>query len=116
MENAGSVGDTLAEMIRSELEGRSEVEMRIIAHRVQKAVEAWAKVGEVPPHPVKPMTAQEALAFEQEPMEFGKYNGVAVKDVPLDYLQWVADAGRRTWQQLHAYLNSPRIREEIDHE
>lgn len=108
-ENAGTVGDTLAQMVREELEGRDEVGQRIIANRVRHAIEAWVHVGETPPQPVKPMTDQEATAFECEPMEFGKYNGVPVKDVPLDYLEWVADAGRKTWRQIHAYLNSPRL-------
>jgi hypothetical protein len=111
--NAGQIGDTLAEMIREELDSRNEIEQRIIAHRVRDAIEAWIRAGEIPPQPVKPMTDAEAQAFEQEPMEFGKYNGVKVKDVPLDYLIWVADAGRKTWQQIHAYLHSPRVAGEI---
>lgn len=111
--NAVETGNTLAAMVRDELAGRDPMEQRIIANRVREAIDDWCKPQEVPPQPVQPMTDAEAIRFESEPMEFGKYNGIPVKDVPLDYLAWVADAGRRSWRQIHAYLQSNRVKGEL---
>lgn len=111
-ENPATVGDALAELIQAELEGHAPIAQRIIANRVKAAIELWIPARAQAPADLIPMTDQEALAFEQDRMEFGKYSGRPVGDVPLDYLEWLADAGRKTWRQIHAYLNSPRVKRE----
>ena len=112
--SAGYIGDTLAELIRDELDKRSDpLEKRIIVNRIKAEISEWTTTEKVPRAPVAPMTRQEAIAFEQTTMEFGKYAGVKIADVPLDYLIWLADAGRKTWRQVFAYLNSERVKGEL---
>jgi len=111
-DNPAIVGDTLAELIRAELAGCTPTAQRIIANRIKAAIESWIEPGEKPLQSVPPMTDQEAFLFKQERMEFGKYTGQCVCDVPLDYLEWLADASRKTWRQIHGYLNSPRVKQE----
>ncbi len=111
---ANDAGTLLAELVREEMSKRNEIEQRIIANRVKMTISKWISSGQIPPQPVEPMTDQEALVFEREIMEFGKYSGMQIKDIPLDYLIWLADAGRKSWRNTHAYLSSPRISREIE--
>jgi hypothetical protein len=48
------------------------------------------------------MTQAEAEQYGSRPITFGKHAGLPIKDVPLDYLQWLADAQN----ELCAYLRS----------
>jgi hypothetical protein len=56
------------------------------------------------------MTNSEANRYETNCIRFGKHLGTPIKDIPLDYLQWLADAQN----ELCAYLRSDvgRIRQE----
>lgn len=60
----------------------------------------------------KPMQAAELSAFENSQMEFGKYIGQQIKDVPLNYLLWLDDEFdfRRA---LKRYLASDEIQKHI---
>ena len=57
---------------------------------------------------VKPMTDGQAREFGKQVIEFGQHRGRRYDDVPLDYLEWLADRG----VELHRYLLSRRIRGE----
>lgn len=61
--------------------------------------------------PVK-MTDQQAKAFEQEIIAFGTHAGKPVSDVPLDWLQWIAD--QKFVDQVRLYLRSDRVQREIE--
>lgn len=111
-ENPATVGDTLAELIRYEMAGRCPLEQRIIANRVKSAIESWIPARVQTPADLIPMSDQEASVFEASLMEFGKYAGKNVYSVSWDYLEWLADAGRKNWRQIHTYLNSPRVKRE----
>jgi hypothetical protein len=60
----------------------------------------------------KVMTKAEAERYESNCIRFGKYLGTPIKDIPLDYLQWLADAQN----ELCAYLRSEvgRKRQEVE--
>jgi len=62
-------------------------------------------------HP--PMTYQEAREFGSEEMEFGKYLGLPIDQVPIEYLVWLADEKDGFKKQLRRYLQSPRIAAEV---
>jgi len=49
-----------------------------------------------------------------EKIEFGMHAGSHYDCVPLSYLVWLADQSRTLWRDLHRYLNSPRIKAELD--
>jgi hypothetical protein len=50
-------------------------------------------------------------------MEFGKYQGRSIDEVPLDYLEWLSDQSRTFAKELDAYLNSKRVlSERVDDE
>ena len=58
------------------------------------------------------MTDKEAREFGQTMMEFGQYEGQKFDDVPMDYLEWIAE--RKLIDQLRRYLKSKRICEEME--
>jgi len=49
-----------------------------------------------------------AKEFGRRMVEFGKFQGKRYDDVPLDYLEWLADQGK----ELLSYLKSRRVRVE----
>lgn len=111
MSDPATVGNSLGELIREEMESRDPVAQRIIANRVRLAIEEWIKAGENPPQPVPPMNDAEVRRCELEIMPFGKHHGEQIRDVPFDYLEWLADESRNTWRKLHAYLNNHMVKE-----
>lgn len=112
MTTPAEVGEALRAMIAEEMAKRNPLEQQIIANRVKLAIKVWIKADQTLPRSVEPMADQEALSFENEVMEFGKHKGELVGNVPLDYLEWLADASRTLWCKIHAYLNNPRIKSE----
>jgi len=48
------------------------------------------------------MSDSDAKRYESNCIRFGKYLGTPIKDIPLEYLQWLADAQN----ELVAYLKS----------
>lgn len=56
------------------------------------------------------MDDAEAAAFERELIGYGRHKGVALGEVPISYLTWVADSTRT----LFAYLRSDRGRARIE--
>ena len=46
------------------------------------------------PDPLAAMTDAEAKAFGREIMSFGKHKGDKLRDIPLEYLAWLADQAR----------------------
>lgn len=48
------------------------------------------------------MSKADAERYESNCIRFGKYLGTPIKDIPLEYLQWLADAQN----ELVAYLRS----------
>jgi hypothetical protein len=116
-ETAGEVGDAIRKMIEEEMARRDPLEQRIIANRVKLAIEYWIKAKQTSPRPIEAMTDQESLLYELEKMQFGKYEGQPIGDVPLDYLEWLADASRGTWRKIQSYLMSKRakIRSKLEH-
>lgn len=37
------------------------------------------------------MTYEEARAFEEQPMPFGRWKGMSIRDIDIEYLQYVTD-------------------------
>ena len=62
--------------------------------------------------PADAMTDEEARLFGNDIMNFGKYKGARVDDVPLDYLEYIDGDDWRG--KLRRYLRSRRIRVEQD--
>lgn len=56
----------------------------------------------------KAMTDEEAKEFGQQTISFGKHNGETYDNIPIDYLEWLADRNL----PLTRYLRSRRIRDE----
>lgn len=57
-----------------------------------------------PPTEFRVMTEAESAAFESNVITFGKHQGKAFIDVPIDYLAWIADSALT----IAAYLRSQR--------
>jgi len=56
---------------------------------------------------------------DETPMPFGKHEGTPLKDVPADYLMWVADQNwLEEWPSLEEYLtdNEQSIQMELRYE
>jgi hypothetical protein len=105
----------LIELITDEAMTCNEIERRIIANRITEVLDRWHKrtstaIAEM----VEPFNDGEARFYGGNKMPFGKYAGERVDSVPLGYLIWLADESRTTWRGLHRYLNSPRIKQELD--
>lgn len=67
---------------------------------------------DAPAGPV-PMEDQEADRYGRMVAGFGRFKGQRYRDIPRDYLEWLADQKRDEWQALHRYLNAPaRLRED----
>lgn len=65
-------------------------------------------------NPGGPMSDQEAKRFEQQTMRFGQHGGKQIGDVPLSYLVWLDEEGRRFHADLHRYLASELIQRQIE--
>jgi hypothetical protein len=99
-------------LIQDEAGKLDAVGQRIMARRIQECVQAW-----LPPPTVavrftdpKPLTTAQAREYGSRLMEYGQYKGTPIKDVPHDYLAWLADKSRETWTSLRDYLSSPGLR------
>lgn len=68
-------------------------------------VEKTVEVEHTPRDP-RPMTDDEASAFEARRMPWGKYKGKQIDEVPLDYLQWVLDQPDTFKAEIERYLAS----------
>ena len=60
----------------------------------------------------EPMTDKECRRFGDEEMKFGQYVGKRIDEVPLDYLEWLADTELRHSRALTRYLQAQRTRKE----
>lgn len=58
--------------------------------------------GKEQPTALLTMTPEQATAFENERITFGKHAGERYGDIPREYLEWLADSAIR----LQAYLRS----------
>jgi hypothetical protein len=114
--NAAETAEEIIDLIRTEIASLDKVGERILARRIFYYVKPLAAIPEEKPEPVKPMTEQEAAAFGKTFMEFGEFRGQPVDSVPVDRLEWYADASRGNYRQLHRYLNSPRVKRERDND
>jgi hypothetical protein len=56
------------------------------------------------------MTDDQANRFEHHKIEFGKHCGSQYRDIPIDYLVWLADSAL----ELSAYLRSDAGKRRID--
>jgi hypothetical protein len=55
---------------------------------------------------VEKMTPAEQHAFGITELGYGKYLDIQIRDIPREYLEWLADAKRKEWRELHSYLLS----------
>lgn len=61
-----------------------------------------------------PMSDQESKEFEKQKLTFGKFDGIRIREVPLDYLVWFADSSdQEIKDKIRSYLKSPRIQIEL---
>ena len=63
-----------------------------------------------------PMTKGAAQAFGKTKMPFGKFENKLINDVPLDYLEWLADSVSPFNRQIRRYLMSDYVKEERKYE
>jgi len=69
-----------------------------------------------------PLPVEKAKAFEVDPLddteaermgrnivEFGKHAGKCYRDVPTDYLEWLADDSLRTTRMIRGYLGNANV-------
>jgi uncharacterized protein (DUF3820 family) len=76
---------------------------------IRKAVPKKQWVPEPLP-PIKPMSDADAKVFGNHIIGWGKWAGTRIDDIPLEYLEWVAE---QTFQgSLREYLASRRIKAE----
>ncbi len=66
----------------------------------------------MPPAKLWTLDESKAVAFEKRFIEFGVHQGTAYKDVPIEYLTWLADKTL----ELQAYLRSDRGRQRMETE
>jgi hypothetical protein len=78
-------------------------------HEIKKIIPP-EKVPEYVPDVPKPFTDLEAQRFGQNNMPFGEYAGRKVDDVPLGYLEWLAD--QKFNKHVARYVANRRIRAE----
>ena len=106
-------GEVLAGLIAEELQGLDETGRRILCNRILAVVQP-----EGPPPPsapaLPPFTEAEARNYRCGYLGFGQYADTLIAQVPLDYLQWLADTSRTTWQNLHRYLQSDLMQRRQD--
>lgn len=57
---------------------------------------------------MNPMSESQALAFENQKIGFGKYQGETIGMIPLDYLTWISDQQDTFKIQLKQYFLSER--------
>ena len=55
------------------------------------------------------MTDDQATVFERSTIEFGQYKGQRFKDIPMEYLEWLADKSI----QLRRYIQSSRAQRRV---
>jgi len=112
--NAGETAAELVSFIISEASSYDEIGKRIIANRISEAIAGWlpSKAPVSTPVALQPMDDKEAKEYGKQTLGFGQNAYEPIENVPLEYLCWLADQSRQTWQSLHRYLNSPRIKRE----
>lgn len=59
------------------------------------------------------MTDSEAISFEKSELPYGKYSGLEVGEVPLDYLLFLAEGDQFT-KRLKKYVASPMFQSRQD--
>ncbi len=106
--------ETLAALIEEAIAGCDECGARIILNRLRRIVPSETHPEQKDPASPTPLTDEQAKAFGQTLMPFGRHANEPYDSVPLDYLIWLADVQLAGYRQLHAYLHSPRISREID--
>lgn len=97
------------DLIGDEIQRMTVLERRVLAGMIHR--------DESPAPPatqLEPMSDREYWEFELRMMEFGRHCGEQMRDIPRDYLAWLADQSRQTWRDLHRYLM--RRRDEGDEE
>lgn len=103
-------GREWAEEILDELEGlgigpsHSEAFREGFWREIRRRVKAEAKKERAR----KVMSDERSRAFGRRTVDFGRHRGERYDDVPLDYLEWLADQGA----ELQAYLESRRLKTE----
>lgn len=55
----------------------------------------------------KPMATGEAARFSESTINFGKYDGFKVEEIPISYLIWLSE--QTTTDDVRRYLKHPRI-------
>lgn len=112
--------ESVIELVKGEAEHLDPTARHVLARHLLCLVGPWIQgshVLVVADKPIAtsrtelaPMTDRESLDYERTKLGFGEHGKKLIRDVPLDYLAWLADESRRTWMLLHRYLNAPRIR------
>ena len=115
MNNPSETGEAIAALISDAFETHpGPISERIIANRVRCALPAERLTTASITDSLPPMSDEQAKAYGKTQIQFGKYSGQEIDSVPLDYMIWLADQSRDTWRLLHSYLNSPRIKAELE--
>ena len=102
------LAESLAEIVRTETLGLTE-KAQDRFWEVLQALLFGKKAGH---STIEPMTDREARMFGEEEMEFGKYKGKYIDEIPLPYLEWLANEQRINSKKIKRYLESKRIKQE----
>lgn len=67
----------------------------------------------LPRQPSEVMTTTEAKVFETEKLQFGKHSGEFIGDIPMSYLNWLADNNRPMIKYVDSQRGIERAEEEM---
>ena len=110
----GEASQLILDLIEDQASGYDDLGRRVMANKIIGVLSGWL------PQPKKdaaalllePMDDTESKRTGRECLEFGKYAGQPIDEVPDDYLAWLADSSRATWIKLSRYLRSQRVQNE----
>jgi hypothetical protein len=103
----------LVDLVVAEGSRLDDVGRTILARRIFEALAAWLpSVGPLAEAQPAPMSEAEARMFAATTLGFGSHADTPIGELPLMYLEWLADRSRQTWRDLDRYLNSPAVKRE----
>lgn len=104
----GQIADTIYMLACDEAETLQDPEQKTRFWKVLAALATDRVPKASPPSRDEPMTDEESRSFEGKRMLFGKYEGFPISQIPIEYLEWLADQ-KVFYVDVVRYLTSKRI-------
>jgi hypothetical protein len=104
----------LCSLIEDSLSELRDAGREAAAEAITEFVAKWLPAAPQPA-PLTPMTDVEARAFEAEKMPFGKYQGLAIEALSLDYLCHLTDPSDFI-RKVKRYLKNETVKREMEDE